>query len=287
MEKIHLSRRELLGVMGVSGLSALAGEHRPAQAAPAEYRSLVLAKKPAGYWRLGEREGTTARDETPHRHDGAYHGRVAYGQPGAVRRDDDTAVRLDGRDAYVEVPDSDSFSQPASGEGMTVEAWMRPDLLVFDGDTEARYVHWLGTGEQGAFEWGLCFYSRRSPRPNRISAYTWNPGGGLGSGAYFQDQVERGEWIHVVACYDPGSGNDPGRGVSIYRNGVLRGSPKTQKGALYSAYQITPAPGSAPLRFGTRDGNRFFDGALDEVALYPRVLSAAEIREHYRVAAGR
>jgi hypothetical protein len=42
-----------------------------------------------------------------------------------------------------------------------------------------------------------------------------------------------------------------------------------------------PAHGSAPVRFATRDGNSFFTGGLDEVAIYPRVLTGAEIMENY------
>jgi len=42
-----------------------------------------------------------------------------------------------------------------------------------------------------------------------------------------------------------------------------------------------PADGSAPVRFATRDGNSFLTGGLDEVAIYPRVLTGAEIMENY------
>ena len=57
--------------------------------------------------------------------------------------------------------------------------------------------------------------------------------------------------------------------------------------ALYAGYDIVPARGNAPLRFGTRDGGSFLAGALDEVAIYPRVLTAREINEHYRAGSGR
>jgi hypothetical protein len=69
-------------------------------------------------------------------------------------------------------------------------------------------------------------------------------------------------------------------GVRIYKNGVLRKGPP-DPGTLYGTYDIVPADGSAPVRFATRDGNSFFTGGLDEVAIYPRVLTAAEIMENY------
>ena len=43
-----------------------------------------------------------------------------------------------------------------------------------------------------------------------------------------------------------------------------------------------PVHGTAPLRLGTRDKVSFFRGALDEVAIYPRVLTADEILENYQ-----
>ena len=97
-----------------------------------------------------------------------------------------------------------------------------------------------------------------------------------------QETVKEFAWMHLVACYAPGDQSDPMAGVSLYLNGVLRGSPATQKGARYRSYDIVPVHGSAPLRFGTRDLGSFLKGGLDEVAIYPRVLSDDEIREHYQ-----
>jgi len=243
------------------------------------YSQKVLAKHPVGYWRLGEANGPTAVDVSKQGHDGSYHGATVFGETGATG--DDTAIKIDGRSSYVEIPDSVEFSQPTSGRGLTVEVWMRPDLLVFPGETSDPYIHWLGKGEAGRYEWGFRFYSHESSRPNRISAYIWNASGAEGSGAYFQDAVEVGKWIHVAACYDPGDRNNPQAGVSIYTNGMLRGSPASQHGALYKSFDIMPAHGPAPLRLGTRDLKSFLTGGLDEVAIYPRVLTGAEIQDNY------
>jgi hypothetical protein len=101
-------------------------------------------------------------------------------------------------------------------------------------------------------------------------------------GAYFQDTLNPGESIHVVACYDPGDETNPKAGVSIYKNGVLRGGPATQPGALFREYNVRPAHGSAPVRLGTGDLKSFLVGGLDEVAIYPRVLNSAEILENYK-----
>lgn len=183
----------------------------------------------------------------------------------------------------MEIPDHPDFSQPTSGKGMTVEAWLRPDALDCPGETQDPYIMWLGKGQKGQSEWGFRFYTRKSTRPNRISAYIFNPEGGLGAGAYFQDTLKVGEWIDVVAVYDPGDMNTPMAGVSIYKNGKLRTGPTVPgaTGTFYRAYNIVPAHGSMPLRLGTMNLKSFLTGALDEVAIYPYGLSGAEILDHY------
>jgi hypothetical protein len=254
------------------------------------YAQSVLAKRPVAYWRFDD-HGQGARDLTGHGHLGTYHGHVTFDQPGVLHGESSASVGLNGSDAFVEVPDSEAFSVSASSQGMTVEAWLRPDVLSFAGQTPQHYVHWLGKGDRGQFEWGFRFYSKDSPRPNRVSAYIWNPVGepgarNEGAGAYIQDPLQPGVWMHVVACYDPGDAGTPGAGVSIYKNGTFRAGPARSRGARYASYEIRPAHGPAPLRFGTRDRGSYLAGGLAEIAIYPRVLRAQEIRENYLAALG-
>jgi hypothetical protein len=289
MQRDLWTRRQFLATAGAAGLAAVHGAP-PVRAAPASaYQTAVLAKKPVGYWRLGEKAGPGARDRAKDGHDGTYHGSPTFQEKGALEGDADTAVKLDGKRSYVEVPSHKGFSQPTSGKGLTVEVWVRPDALEFDGETTDPYVWWLGKGEAKRQEWALRFYSRKSKdRPNRISAYLFNPEGGLGAGAYFQDELRAGRWMHVVASFDPGDAKAKGAGVRIYKNGELRLGPP-EPGALYDnpRWQINPVAGEAPLRFGTRDLKSFLTGALDEVAIYPRVLSAKEVLENYSVGRGK
>ena len=280
MTKPQVSTRRYFLSSASIFVAALAG--RRTSMGGNSYPETVLAKRPAGYWRLGERHGPEAADASGHDHHGIYHGKVLFGERGAIRGDPDTAIAVAPPGAYVEIANSSQFSQPDSGKGLTVEAWMRPDVLTFPGETQDPYVMWLGKGEKDEMEWGFRFYSQGSTRPNRISAYIWNADGGLGSGAYFQDELKAHEWLHVVGVFDPGSADNPGAGVSIYKNGQLRGSPATSKGARYSSYNVRPRMGTAAVRLGTRDLRSFLTGGLDEVAVYPRKLTAAEVQENYR-----
>jgi hypothetical protein len=290
MTNTELTRREMLAAMGVMGLAGLGLAHQPkpppAKVKLGSYKTVVLADHPVAYWRLDELKGPTALDATGHHHNGKYHGKVLFDQKGALKSDKDPSVGLTGK-AYVEVPDDKVFSVHTSGKGLTVEAWMRPEVVNFPGETADPYVHWLGKGMKDHHEWGFRFYSHKSKdRPNRISAYIWNPAGGEGAGAYYQPTkaLDTKAWLHVVATYDPGDKNTAGAGVNLYINGKHVGGPKTSKGALYSTYQIVPKHGPAPLRLGTRDLASFLRGWLDEVAIYPGVLPAARIQAHYQAA---
>jgi hypothetical protein len=279
------------GAVGIALLGIATLDSRQALATPvANYEKTILAKKPVAFWRLGESIDGLVVDRSGNKHHGLTQGRVTVQQSGAIAGDLNKAVKLDGKGPYIEIPSHPHFSQPTSQKGLTVEVWVRPDKLKFAGETAAAdpYIMWLGKGETGKQEWGLRFYSDDAKnRPNRISAYMFNPAGGLGAGAYFQDQLQPGVWMHIVACFDPGDANTANAGVRIYKNGVLRSEP--QPGMLYNnpQWQIKPVAGNAPLRLGTINRKSFLAGAIDEVAIYPRVLSAKEILENYNVGKGK
>lgn len=276
---VHCWRAAIAGLVVLTSYVAAAN----GDGAPTAYQAAVLKSKPVGYWRLGEAMGSIAHDASGHGRHGSYHGKPLLGQPGALLGDKDPSITLKGKPSYVEIPAHADFSQPTSGKGLSIEAWVRPDMLEFEGETkDGGYIHWLGKGEKGQYEWALRFYSRKSARPNRISAYLFNREGGLGAGAYFEDRLTAGEWLHVVACFEPGDADDPKAGVQIYKNGVPRLGPPSL-GTLYNnpKWKIKPEAGTAPVRLGTRDSKGFLIGGLDEVAIYPRILSAAEVRDHY------
>jgi len=299
----RVTRRDALGMTAVFGLAGVIGGPLTKSArASANYRSVVLAKRPAGYWRLGEAAGPTAVDASGFGYNGTYNGNPTFGQAGAIVNDHDAAIGCNGPNSkdYVEIPDPGDgdkavFSQPTSGLGLTVEIRMRPDILVFPGQPSGPdcLIHWLGkcVDGSGQCEWGLRFYSKDSQeRPNRISAYIWNPGGGEGAGAYFQDDLTDvvGKWIHIVAVYEPGNKDSPRAGVRIYRDGVKRQGPPCT-GTLYSTYGIVPVHGTLPVRLGTRDGATsgdtavsYLTGGLDEVAIYPYALNDDEVLDNYK-----
>jgi hypothetical protein len=58
--------------------------------------------------------------------------------------------------------------------------------------------------------------------------------------------------------------------TAIYKNGEFRHSD--------SYASATPAPGPAPLRFGTRDFASFFRGAIGPVLIWNRPLAPSEVK---------
>jgi hypothetical protein len=287
-----------LGAAGAALLTAALLPHSDA-AAPADpaprfpalnYVQAVLAARPVAYWRLNERPGALeALDSSGNHHHGTFHGKPRLGEPGALIVGKDTALGLDGpkSKSYVEVAASKHFGVATSGKGLTVEVWLRPDALTFLGENKDKnnpYIHWLGKGEPGAYEWGFRFYSRKSvDRPNRLSAYIWNAEGQEGAGAYVQDELKAHQWIFLVATYD--DPNQPEPRVRMYKNG-LPSVHNNSSGTLYKSYDIKPVTGTAPVRLGTRDLRGFLEGGLDEVAVYPYVLTPEQIHQHWLLGSG-
>ena len=190
---------------------------------------------------------------------------------------------FDGQDDYIEIPNDIQFSLTSTGQ-LSISVWIRPDVLTFPIFQSTGYVHWLGKGEAGQHEWAFRMYNQsttdKPPRPNRISFYVFNAAGGEGIGSYFQEPVQAGNWIHVVGTAD-------GETSSIYKNGEFKDCDRytgTGPGPCHNyppARWITPTHGTAPLRIGTRDLKSFFLGAVREVRIWSRALTAPEIAALY------
>ena len=98
-------------------------------------------------------------------------------------------------------------------------------------------------------------------RPNRVSAYAFNPHGGEGSGSYFQDPVAVDQWMMVdMVISTTSSPTFPTGYVKIYKNGVLRGTEGLNQ------FGVVPEAGNAPFRVGTTPLHSFFQGDIGKVA---------------------
>jgi hypothetical protein len=188
-------------------------------------------------------------------------------------RNGSSAWSFNGTNAYIEVPDHDDFSVTTTRQ-LSISVWMRPGTTKFPSVEGTRYVHWLGKGAAGQREWACRMYSsdNTEDRGNRSSFYLFNPSGGEGAGSYAEDKVTVGTWYHHVAVVDTRTDR-----IKWYKNGVLR----DQDPFKDSMYHIMPQNGASPVRIGTRDFASYFKGAIDNLYIYNRALSPAEVVQLY------
>ncbi|HTG44585.1 MAG TPA: DUF1549 domain-containing protein, partial [Verrucomicrobiae bacterium] len=76
------------------------------------------------------------------------------------------------------------------------------------------------------------------------------------------------KWLHALVTYD---GTSKAAGLRIYINGQEQ-ELEVQKDTLSESIAA-----DAPLRIGARSSSFFFDGLLDEVRIYDRALTSAEV----------
>lgn len=281
-----LSRRSVLrgAVVGVGGAATAALGTRMALADPpglSAYDRLVMSDQPVAYWRLSHPSHGSESDRMGNGYVGVYHNVSTT----TTLPNNDGGSIFDGSSGYFEIPTADAFHISTTGK-FTVEAWIRPDTLQFPDDEQTGYVHFMGkgttSGTNGDREWAGRMYSLENDedRPNRISGYAWNLDGGYGAGAYFQDSISVGEFIHYAIAFDVDEG-EYGT-VRVYRDGVLRqGTDLVYRPGTPDEIIITPRPGAAPVRVGTRDFGSYFQGVIAKVAIYDRRLSESDLRPHY------
>jgi Concanavalin A-like lectin/glucanases superfamily len=263
------------------------GPAAPCTAAPATppsdvtdaYDRQVLSLRPVMYLTMGHPSARTEQDLSGNGHPATY--RPADDPPGqATLPNGDTAAQFNGLGQYAQVPSAPALSVVKSG-CLTVQAWVRPAVLQFPRSQGSGYVYILGKGTPGKQEYAMRMYSESNnevpPRPNRISAYGFNLAGGLGSGAYFQDEIKPGAWLMVTFVLDDiPSPAWPAGYISIYKNGDLRGQ------VSLSQFNVTPGASTAPFAIATRNLDSYFDGAIGKVAVYDHVLTGAQINATYR-----
>ena len=164
-------------------------------------------------------------------------------------------------------------------------------LARLDPDQPRDTTQLLGKGDHSGFtsataqEYHLRYV--RDVDGQHLKSYAFNQSGGFGAGVSF-DAVETERWYDLVVEYDPGDYLDASAGVHMFVDGVEL---PAGAGAKYHSkscveericWQIDPVRTGAPLRFGTSDGTGFFAGNLDEIAVFPRLLSADE-RDQLRI----
>jgi hypothetical protein len=247
------------------------------------YKSVVEADAPIGYWRLGERSGSVAQDSRPAQNHGAYTATysdsplASLDAPGALvaERDGAPAFYPSNNPAHtpqiqynwVEVPHH-SNQAPAK---LSLELWLTiPGSSQSPGTFSSPAIKTTADGSDG---YGFYWYG------NNLSFYVNNyryasvsvpiPSGGSSK----TTETTQSRFHHLVGTYDPSA--DGGQGVmAIYFDGRLVATRATTSVPTLNA-------GVAPLRIAKGWLAGWF-GKVDEVALYDKALSLAQIQTHYQ-----
>jgi hypothetical protein len=238
--------------------SASGGGGGKGGAAPSYYSS-VLADLPLGYWRLGEKSGTTAVNEIVGV-DGMYEfPGLTLGEPGAIAGDDDTALACGGEGGRVVL--NDSFDV-APNQPFSIELWAKPLAI----DLTYRFL--ISKRSEGIYEGYALFVQVED-------GLQWvrYGGGRIESSLVVSEPLAENVFSHVVVTSD-------GTDMSLYVNGMLEalGTP--------SALSDTDSRFVIGANDARPSSNEFL-GWLDEVAVYDHALSEQRVEAHYQAALGR
>ncbi len=202
------------------------------------------------WWPFDETGGTNAEDLI-----GSNHGSIfgATSVPGKVS----TALNFDGSNDYVAVSDNPSLDIT---NAITIDAWIKPARFTGEQTIVCKQPSgWADANHAGNYEFGLVnakisFKSQFAPY-NRTTGHAAN-----------MPDLLAGEWYFVAVTADAAS-----RLVKFYVNGNLVDS-------AILPYSIMQYTNDEPLRIGRRKDGLFFNGIIDEVEVFNRILADEEIQ---------
>jgi hypothetical protein len=200
-----------------------------------------------GYWKFDEGKGTQAADSSPSRNSATLTGGASWseGKLGG-------AVQFSGPGMVARVPAAPTLADLGP---VTLMAWVRPTALALGRvvcKEDAGRGRWLFIAGEKTIAFAKDFSQqelRRETGPNLLPINAWS---------------------HVAVTWD---GSAQASQVHLYVNGMEPSYSVTQDG---KGDKLSDA--AIPLLFGNRgDLGRGFVGAIDELRIYRRILSPAEI----------
>lgn len=248
------------GSSSAPAIPAVPQEHIPSRSAavhavaPADaYSAAVLASGPLAYYRLDD-TGSTAVDSSPNGINGTIGGAVAKGVPGLLVSSNDTAMNFPAvRNGYVVVP-------PTALLQVTTAVSMESVLRY--STTPKNFAVALAYGSDIRYApYDIYFRLNKLTARFKLSSGTMTlnvPG-----------TLQPNTTYYVVATYDGTAGN-------VYVNGKLVATSSL-------AGTLTGYDGTHGFVLGDDAGftDAAFKGTIDEVAVYGKALTAADVAAHY------
>lgn len=223
------------------------------------YRTAVMADSPYFFWRLDEPSGTVVTDETTANRPGTLRGTTyAWGQAGALPSET--------REASLSTTTSSitADTSVAAPAAFSVEAWVRT--------TSTTGGRILGFGDKG----GATVSTATSVDRQLYSAPNGKVYFGVGSKkttVVSTASIADGAWHHVVGTYASGTS-----GMKLYVDGVLQGSATATAQTLNGFWRA----GSETMSGWTGNpSDSYFEGNLEELAVYTTTLTGTRVKAHY------
>ncbi|WP_051806683.1 DNRLRE domain-containing protein [Streptomyces sp. NRRL F-2664] len=241
-----------------SALSATASVTVPTR--PESYPNQVRADGAQLYWRYDDAILPYVADSSAGgNQNGVHMNAPALRQtPGAVSGGG-TAIGFNGTDARIYAD-----KRQTVGSAYTIETWFKTNT------TRGGKLFGFGSNQdRGSYQYDKHLYMTNDGRVV-FGAYPGVTRTIATAGAYNDNQ-----WHHVVATQGPG-------GMTLYVDGVPRGTLAVTSHENYSGYWH--AGGDALGGWPDRPTSDMWAGQLDESAVYPTVLSAAQVQNHYALA---
>ena len=178
------------------------------------------------------------------------------------------AYYFDGSDV-ITVGDDASLLGSNTWTEISVEFWVKPDAAQFGTTILAKKNY---TASSGFFASYLVGFRSSGPTPNTLF---WGINNGTGYYDVYADPgtaLDVGKWYHIVCTYKSGTG------LTIYINGTQKAN-RPLGGTI-----ARQTAGEEPLFIGFDGGtsaSNHFVGTLDEVKVYPKALTSAQIFQNY------
>ncbi|MBL7738170.1 MAG: hypothetical protein JNK14_03055 [Chitinophagaceae bacterium] len=199
---------------------------------------------------FNENTGTTANDNSGNNNTGTLTNGAAWAASGRFG----SAILFDGTNDYININDANSLDLT---NGMTLEAWVNPSNLTGFKTVICK------DRSTGNFTYTMAANNNASNANNQRPSSRMRIGSGniVVTGT---SKLTLNTWIHVASTYDGGT-------FRLYINGV-----QVSSAAVTGNITVT----ANPLRIGgtTALAGQYFAGLIDEVRIYNRALSQAEIQ---------
>lgn len=239
---------------------AASGRGTTPAAAPSDtYGKSVYALNPSVYWRLDETSGSAAADSSGagYIYPGTYFGGVTKGAPSALATGAGSSITLSPNGQTGVTGDKQVFNPTT----YSMETWFKTT------STDGGKLIGFGssrTGESGSYDRHVYMSGNGA-----IKFGVWNGWAGIIESA---PGYNDGSWHHVVA-------SQSAAGMRLYLDGQLVAQNDIATAQNYSGY----------WRIGGDngwEGATYWTGSLDEAAVYPTALTAAQVTDHFRTGSG-